>query len=98
MFAAFLNNIGSGPNSESSMALFPLPTGALFYIFTRMELYDQPTFRMACQQFDLVADQLQIPLAERDRIKFPKRSMAVALPIHMDDGSTRVFPGDRVQH
>jgi len=63
-----------------------------------MELYDQPTFRMACQQFDLVADHLQIPLAERDRIKFPKRSMAVALPIHMDDGSTRVFAGYRVQH
>jgi glutamate dehydrogenase (NAD(P)+) len=63
-----------------------------------MDLYDQPTFRMACQQFDLVADHLQIPIAERDRIKFPKRSMAVALPIHMNDGSTRVFAGYRVQH
>ncbi len=63
-----------------------------------MELYDQPTFRMACQQFDVVADYLQIPLAERDRIKYPKRSMAVALPIHLDDGSTRVFAGYRVQH
>jgi glutamate dehydrogenase (NAD(P)+) len=63
-----------------------------------MELYDQPTFRMACQQFDLVADHLQIPQAERDRIKFPKRAMAVALPIHLDDGSTHVFGGYRVQH
>src|SRR5262249_37429942 len=63
-----------------------------------MELYDQPTFRMACQQFDLVADHLQIPLAERDRIKYPKRSLAVALPIHLDDGSTRVLSGYRVQH
>ncbi len=53
---------------------------------------------MACQQFDLVADYWQIPQDERARLKFPKRSMTVALPIHMDDGSTRVFTGHRVQH
>ena len=63
-----------------------------------MELYDHPTFRMACQQFDLVADHLQIPQSERERIKYPKRSMTVALPIHCDDGSTKVFSGYRVQH
>jgi glutamate dehydrogenase (NAD(P)+) len=63
-----------------------------------MEIYDHPTFRMACQQFDLVADHLQIPHDERDRLKFPKRSMTVALPIHCDNGSTRVFFGYRVQH
>lgn len=53
---------------------------------------------MACQQFDGVADYLGIPDAERDRMKFPKRSMTVAVPIHADDGSTRVFAGYRVQH
>src|SRR6266571_1411124 len=53
---------------------------------------------MACQQFDLVADYLQMPGELRDRIKYPKRSMTVALPIHCDDGSTRVFAGYRVQH
>ena len=58
---------------------------------TRMEIYDHPTFRMACRQFDLVAEHLQIPEAERDRLKYPKRSMIVALPIHRDDGSTQVF-------
>jgi glutamate dehydrogenase (NAD(P)+) len=63
-----------------------------------MEIYDHPTFRMACEQFDLVADYLQIPEADRGRIKYPKRSMTVALPIHCDDGSTRVFTGYRVQH
>ncbi len=51
-----------------------------------MEIYDHPTFRMACQQFDLVADHLQMNQSERDRIKYPKRSMTVALPIHCDDG------------
>jgi glutamate dehydrogenase (NAD(P)+) len=63
-----------------------------------MQVYDHPTFRMACQQFDLVADHLQIPAAERDRLKYPKRSMTVAVPIHRDDGSTQVFSGFRVQH
>jgi glutamate dehydrogenase (NAD(P)+) len=63
-----------------------------------METYDSPMFRMACQQFDLVADYLQIPENDRGRLKFPKRSMTVALPIRMDDGSTKVFSGFRVQH
>src|SRR5271155_5313029 len=63
-----------------------------------MEIYDHPTFRMACQQFDRVAEYWQIPEDERARLKFPKRSMTVALPVHMDNGSTRVFTGHRVQH
>ena len=63
-----------------------------------MEIYNHPTFNMALQQFDLVADHLQIPHDERDRLRFPKRSMTVALPIHRDDGSTQVFTGYRVQH
>jgi glutamate dehydrogenase (NAD(P)+) len=53
---------------------------------------------MACQQFDLVADYLQIPADDRDRLKYPKRSISVAIPIHRDDGSTQVFTGYRVQH
>lgn len=63
-----------------------------------MDIYDHPTFRMACQQFDLVADYLQIPESERGRLKFPKRSMTVALPIRRDDGTIQVFTGYRVQH
>lgn len=63
-----------------------------------MEIYKHPTFEMACRQFDLVADRLEIPVNDRDRLKYPKRSMTVALPIHRDDGSTQVFSGYRVQH
>jgi glutamate dehydrogenase (NAD(P)+) len=63
-----------------------------------MEIYDHPSFNMACQQFELVADYLQMDHSERDRVKYPKRSLTVALPIHCDDGSTRVFCGYRVQH
>ncbi len=53
---------------------------------------------MASRQFDLVADHLQIPAAERDRLKYPKRALIVAVPIRRDDGSTQVFTGYRVQH
>jgi glutamate dehydrogenase (NAD(P)+) len=63
-----------------------------------MQIYDHPTFQMACRQFDLVADHLQIPESERGRLKFPKRSLTVALPVLMDDGSTKIFSGYRVQH
>jgi len=61
-------------------------------------LYDSPTFRMACQQFDLVADFMEIPEAARDRLKMPKRALSVAVPVRRDDGSTTVFMGYRVQH
>jgi glutamate dehydrogenase (NAD(P)+) len=63
-----------------------------------MDVYDHPTFRMACEQFDLVADRLGIPARERSRTKFPKRSMTVALPIRRDDGGIETFAGYRVQH
>ena len=63
-----------------------------------MEIYDHPTFRMACQQFDSVADHLEIPDAERARLMYPKRALTVSLPIRLDDGSTEVFAGYRVQH
>ena len=67
-------------------------------IFAAVKLYDHPTFRMACQQFDLVADYLEIPEDHRDRVKYPKRSMSVALPIQLDSGQVKVFSGYRVQH
>ena len=63
-----------------------------------MDIYRHPTFDMACEQFDLVADWLQIPQADRERVKFPKRAFIVTVPVRMDDGQVRVFPGYRVQH
>ncbi len=62
------------------------------------QVFDSPVFRMACQQFDLVADFLEIPASSRDRLKLPKRSISVAMPVRRDDGSTTVFMGYRVQH
>ena len=53
---------------------------------------------MACQQFDLVAERLAIPESHRDRMKYPKRALTIALPIHRDNGTVEVFAGYRVQH
>src|SRR6202011_6340458 len=48
--------------------------------------------------FDLIAERLEVPRDLRDRLKFPKRSLSVSIPVRMDDGSTRLFQGYRVQH
>ena len=53
---------------------------------------------MACRQFDKAADAINLPEAIRDRTKYPRRCLAVALPIKRDDGSITVFEGYRVQH
>ena len=61
-------------------------------------IYADPAFDMACEQFRLIADYLNIDANDRDRLLLPKRAVMVALPIHRDDGSTSVYTGYRVQH
>src|ERR671936_2470964 len=63
-----------------------------------MHIYDDDVFRMACAQFEAIADYLNIDKNDRERLMMPKRAMAVTLPVHMDDGSTQTFQGYRVQH
>ena len=63
-----------------------------------MSLFSGPVFAMAREQFHVIADHLEIPADERDRLLMPKRAIMVSCPIHMDDGRTAVFQGFRVQH
>ncbi len=63
-----------------------------------MTIYTGPVFDMARTQFGMVADHLEIPHDERDRLLYPKRAIVVSVPVHMDDGRTEVFQGYRVQH
>lgn len=53
---------------------------------------------MARTQFESVADRLDIPLDQRERILFPRRALSVTCPIHRDDGTQAIFHGYRVQH
>jgi glutamate dehydrogenase (NAD(P)+) len=63
-----------------------------------MHIYKDDVFQMACTQFEVIANYLNIDKNERERLMYPKRAIAVTLPVHMDDGSTRTFQGYRVQH
>ena len=64
----------------------------------RDELLKNPVFAMAAEQFDKVADFLELSDELRERCKWPKRLISVTVPIRRDDGSTELFFGHRVQH
>jgi glutamate dehydrogenase (NAD(P)+) len=63
-----------------------------------MTIYSGPVFDMAAKQFGVIADYLEIPLDQRDRLLLPKRSVTISCPIRRDDGTIAVFEGYRVQH
>ena len=61
-------------------------------------LLSHPSYKLACDQFDAVADFINIPEALRERTKLPKRMITVALPVRLDSGEVKVYLGHRVQH
>ena len=61
-------------------------------------LLNNPVFKMAVEQFDQVADFLNLSADLRERCKWPKRFITVTVPIRRDDGTTEIFFGHRVQH
>jgi glutamate dehydrogenase (NAD(P)+) len=63
-----------------------------------MNIYSGPVFDMARTQFHRIADHMEIPEDERDRLLYPKRAVAVSCPVHRDDGRLAVYQGFRVQH
>jgi glutamate dehydrogenase (NAD(P)+) len=63
-----------------------------------MDIYADPAFAMATEQFRLIADYLEIDHDLRERMLQPKRAIAVTLPIRRDDGSVQAYRGYRVQH
>jgi glutamate dehydrogenase (NAD(P)+) len=63
-----------------------------------MDIYSDPAYAMATEQFRIIADYLDIAPNMRQRLLHPKRALAVSLPVLMDDGRIEVFEGFRVQH
>jgi glutamate dehydrogenase len=55
-------------------------------------------FEMAQKQFDHVAKLLKLDPAVSEVLRWPMREHSFRIPIRMDDGTTRVFQGFRVQH
>ena len=58
---------------------------------------DNP-FRIAQQQFDGAAELLDLPQDIREILRVPQRELTVNFPVKLDNGSTKVFTGYRVQH
>jgi len=55
-------------------------------------------YKMAQEQFDKVADQLDLEEPVRKLLRKPMREYHFLIPIRMDDGNYRVFNGFRIQH
>ncbi len=55
-------------------------------------------FAIAQQQLDEAAALLQLDPAVHELLRWPARELHVTFPVKMDDGSTRVFHGFRVQY
>ncbi|HEX6506736.1 MAG TPA: Glu/Leu/Phe/Val dehydrogenase [Chloroflexota bacterium] len=55
-------------------------------------------FATAQRQFDIAADFLNIDPSVRTILRDVQRILTVNFPVHMDDGSIKLFSGYRVQH
>jgi glutamate dehydrogenase (NAD(P)+) len=55
-------------------------------------------FETAKRQVDIVCDLIGINGGIREMLKHPKRELTVNFPVHMDDGSYRIYTGYRVQY
>ena len=55
-------------------------------------------FAMAQAQFDKVADILGLDEGTKEILRNPLREFSFSIPVRMDDGTTQVFRGFRVQH
>lgn len=55
-------------------------------------------FLMAQEQFDKVADILNLDTATRELLRTPMREYHFSIPVKMDDGNVQIFKGYRFQH
>ena len=55
-------------------------------------------FSIAQQQLDEAAAILQLDASTHELLRWPVRELHVTMPVRMDDNSTKVFHGFRVQH
>ncbi len=60
--------------------------------------WDTPLFRQALTQFEQALPHADVAPEVAERLRYPERSLVMTVPVKLDDGSLRVFPGYRVQH
>jgi glutamate dehydrogenase len=64
----------------------------------KMMLEPLNAFEMAQKQFDHVAKLLKLDPVVSEILRWPMREYSFRIPVRMDNGSTRIFQGYRVQH
>src|ERR687885_758530 len=60
--------------------------------------WETPLFHQAITQFEQALPHAAVEDAVAERLRYPERSLVVSIPVRLDDGRWRVFPGYRVQH
>ena len=55
-------------------------------------------FEIAQEQFDRMADVLELSQSARDLLRMPLREYHFSIPVRMDDGDTKIFRAFRIQH
>jgi glutamate dehydrogenase len=55
-------------------------------------------FQIAQQQFDSVAEMMNLDPGVREVLRWPAREFTFRIPVRMDNGTLQVFTGFRVQH
>jgi glutamate dehydrogenase (NAD(P)+) len=60
--------------------------------------WETPLYNQAITQFEQALPHAAVDDAVAERLRYPERSLVVSVPVRLDDGRWRVFPGYRVQH
>ena len=55
-------------------------------------------YKMAQEQFEKVAEQLELDQTTRNLLRVPMREYHFLIPVRMDDGNIKIFKGFRIQH
>lgn len=56
------------------------------------------SYENALMQLDVAAQYLELDAAIHNKLKYPERELTVNFPVRLDNGSTRMYTGYRVQH
>ena len=59
---------------------------------------ERNAYELACENFDIAADAMDLEPDLREMVKFPERVLTVSVPVRMENGRIHRFEGYRVQH
>jgi glutamate dehydrogenase (NAD(P)+) len=60
--------------------------------------WETPLYRTALAQYEQALPHADVEEFVAERLRYPERSLVVSVPVKLDSGRWKVFPGYRVQH